>query len=129
MNDGIKRMFELPSYFDMYGIIEQTRESLKLQEPQSDKERLEQITWIKAQYRKYVFSKQSAFEEIGDNIPLLIDYVEALIAKAPDSPKDAKTCIYNYLRDVWLINMHGTLSMLAYSNGDGHDGDEHESEE
>lgn len=129
MNYSIKKMFELPSYFDMYGIIEQTRESLKLQEPQSDKERLEQITWIKAQYRKYVFSKQSAFEEIGDNVPLLIDYVEALIAKAPDSPKDAKTCIYNYLRDVWLINMHGTLSMLVYSGGNERDRDESESEE
>ena len=111
----------MKSFEETWFTIKQMYETMGFSDKLTDKERIEEYTYISQQLRKYVSSKQDVVlskDTYGDMVLVLED----LIAKAPEYSMVRKELVYGFLRDHWLLEVYGALSRFM-------ENDEEEEEE
>ena len=116
-----ENLFQVKSFEEIWFDIKQLYEAMGFSDKLTDKERIEEYTYISQQLRKYVSSKQDVVlskDTYGDMVLVLED----LIAKAPEYSSIRKELVYGFLRDHWLLEVYGALSRFM-------ENDEEEEEE
>ena len=105
----IEGAFQMRSFRDMWSIIDQTYEQLKLGGELSDEERIAEYRYINEQLRKYIGSKHDQVVDHGADLDGMTAEVVELVSKGSEYDGERKTLVYNFLRDQWLIELYNAI--------------------
>lgn len=105
---SIEAMFFTPNYCDLYMHVNQVRELLGFDKTLIDIV-VEENKWVIEQFRKYVGSHQVPVMK-HQELPIMLEEVDSMIAKADETNKAPRELLYMYLRDEWLSQLHAVIS-------------------
>lgn len=105
---SIEAMFFTPNYCDLYMHVNQVRELLGFDKTLIDIV-VEENKWVIEQFRKYVGSHQVPVMK-HQELPIMLEEVDNMIAKADETNKAPRELLYMYLRDEWLSQLHAVIS-------------------
>ena len=108
--DDLEMLFNMPSFYNMFIILNSKYDELNFRDKLSDSERIAEYTWITQQYRKYI-SRQHDVILSHDKLDDMLKEIEDMISKASEYGSNRKEIIYNSIRDEFLTNIYRIIEI------------------
>jgi hypothetical protein len=106
---SIKDLFKTPSLLGLWPLCKAKYEELGFTDELSDRDKIDEYTYIYEQYKKFVFSHQVPVLKHSRSLYSMNEYVEELIAKTAEKADTRKKLVYFALRDDWLTVLWQTI--------------------
>jgi len=108
--ETLELLFNMPSFYNMFIILNSKYKELDFKDDISDSERIAEYTWITQQYRKYI-SRQHDTILSHDNLVDMLKEIEDMITKANEYGSNRKEIVYNAIRDEFLTNTYRIIEV------------------
>jgi len=118
----LNRLFEMNSFSTTWNTIDQVYRQHGMGDRMDDQERIAEYTYINQQLRKYISSAEGTVLSHGADLDGMKAEVENLISTAPEYADTRKQLMYNFVRDIWLLDLYTGIMWAA--NGGDDDGTE-----
>lgn len=118
LRDSIAKMFELPTFLNIWPTIQKTYNMLGFKDNISDEKMISEYKYIVEQFRKYVSSHEKQVLKC-ENIEAMLTVVEKMIKSAPEVDLDRKVLVYYQIRDTWLWNLYTYIRRIELGESTG----------
>lgn len=118
LRDNIAKMFELPTFLNIWPTIQKTYNMLGFKDDISDERMISEYKYIVEQFRKYVSSHEKQVLKC-ENIEAMLTVVEKMIKSAPEVDLDRKVLVYYQIRDTWLWNLYTYIKRIELGESTG----------
>lgn len=118
LRDSIAKMFELPTFLNIWPTIQKTYNMLGFKDEISDERMISEYKYIVEQFRKYVSSHEKQVLKC-ENIEAMLTVVEKMIKSAPEVDLDRKVLVYYQIRDTWLWNLYTYIKRIELGESTG----------
>ena len=108
--EDLEMLFNMPSFYNMFIILNSKYEELNFKDKISDSERIAEYTWITQQYRKYI-SRQHDVILAHNKLEDMLKEIEEMISKANEYGSNRKEIVYNAIRDEFLTNVYRIIEI------------------
>ena len=116
---SIKDLFQTPSLLGLWPICKAKYAELGFTDELTDRDKIDEYTYIYEQYKKFVFSHQAPVLKHTNNLYAMSKYVERLIGKSAEKADTRKKLVYFALRDDWLTVLWQTIQWYITRNEQG----------
>ena len=114
--DLLGKLFSMNSFSTTWATIDQIYSQHNMGEHMSDEDRIAEYTYINQQLRKYISGAENTVMSHGGDLGGMKSEVEALISSAPEYADTRKQLMYNFVRDVWLLDLYSGIMWLINGN-------------
>ena len=118
LRDSIAKMFELPTFLNIWPTIQKTYNMLGFKDDISDEKMISEYKYIVEQFRKYVSSHEKQVLKC-ENIEAMLTVVEKMIKSAPEVDLDRKVLVYYQIRNTWLWNLYTYIRRIELGESTG----------
>lgn len=108
--EDIRPVFDIPSFYDMFVLLNSKYNELEFQDVISDGERIAEYKWINQQIRKYITKTRGIVLSRRNKDEVLAE-VENLISKTEEYGDSRKEIVYNILRDQFLMELYTIVDL------------------
>jgi len=115
--EDIRPAFEIPSFYDMFVLLNSKYDELDFRDNISDGERISEYKWINQQVRKYITKTKGIVLNHKHQEEMMAE-VENLISKTEDYGDSRKEIVYNILRDQFLNELYTIISLYQEEEED-----------
>lgn len=116
-SDWMEQCYDKPSYQDMWSIILAYYSDLGFTDVISDKDRIEEFSYITQQYRKFVSVNADKLRKCGNDKDAYIATLEDILNKLDEFSDTRKGIVYNFLRNAWIVSTYNVA--ITYENTEG----------
>ena len=105
----INGCFEMKAFSEMFTIIGRYYDQYGLGKDMTDDEKILEYQYVNEQLRKFAFRNQDRILDHGADVKGMLEEVKTMIETASEYANTRKLLMYNFMRDVWLIEIHNIL--------------------
>ena len=118
LRDSIAKMFELPTFLNIWPTIQKTYDMMGFKDTLTDEKMISEYKYVVEQFRKYVSSHEKQILKC-ENIESMLAVVEKMIKSAPEVDLDRKVLVYYQIRDTWLWNLYTYIKRIELGESTG----------
>lgn len=108
----LRRLFTMNSFSTTWSTIDQVYNQYGMGVGMSDDDRISEYTYINQQLRKYISGAESDVLGHGADLDAMKAEVENMIATAAEYADTRKQLMYNFVRDIWLLDLYSGVMWL-----------------
>ena len=118
LRDSIAKMFELPTFLNIWPTIQKTYDMMGFKDTLTDEKMISEYKYVVEQFRKYVSSHEKQILKC-ESIESMLAIVEKMIKSAPEVDLDRKVLVYYQIRDTWLWNLYTYIKRIELGESTG----------
>lgn len=105
----IQDNFAVYTFTDCYFRLRALWDQYSFTDHLSDEEMIAELRKVYTDFKRYIFSKESAVMKHEHNLSSMLEVVMQLQSKTSDKAETRAELLYNALRDEWLNQLHGAI--------------------
>ena len=108
----LQQMFTMNSFSTVWQTIDNVYSNHGMGDSLTDEERIAEYTYINQQLRKYIGKAEEQVLSHGSDLEGMKSEIEKLISTSSEYADDRRQLMYNFTRDIWLLDAYNGIIWL-----------------